>query len=215
MKRNLSLREIDYFISFSFFLMLVPIYFGLSRAELQLKDHLNHFADMLAVLAALYAGRTVFFASPSDVPTQALGANGVFGQENSATTAPVIGINSTPTTPENACQDVTRGLAANKRGSGNALPDKVREETPREVFGVMFAFLIAYATIKGATYLEKIFDYQLWVLIILTNIAAGLFVSIAFTRALDDKKAVKLRVILAIAFSLFSLLISAVAIHYR
>jgi hypothetical protein len=215
MKRNLSLRNIDYLISFSFFLMLFPIYFGLSLTGLHLKDHLNHFADMLAVLAALYAGRTVFFAPSSNVPTQELHNNCILKQEESATTAPLSAVDKAAATSENACQDVKHSPAANNPDAGNGLPDRATGETPQEVFGVMFAFLIAYAAIKGATYLEPICGYQFWILIILMNVTAGSFLSIAFIRALDDKKVVKLRVILALVFSIISFAISAAAIYFR
>jgi len=60
MNKMTQLQKVDLVIGIGFALMLIPIWIRLGNDAYTAADHLGHFADILAVIAALYAGRTAF-----------------------------------------------------------------------------------------------------------------------------------------------------------
>lgn len=205
MKFCSSLRCVDNVIGGAFLLMQVPIFIALvsaaqvtqaNTAGLQLEDHLNYFADTLAVLAALYAGRTVFFA-PSNhaakIPTDQL--PGEVHQQDAEKAG----------TGKDEPGSISGSLISQRKNPVPRSEPVTSVETPQQVFGVMAAFLIAYALIKASTYLDKTWDFQQSVLLYLMFFCAGSFAAVAFTRALNEGRFVGVRVLVALLFGLASI----------
>lgn len=206
MKFCSSLRCVDNLIGGAFLLMQVPIFIALARAAqvtqantagLQLEDHLNYFADTLAVLAALYAGRTVFFSLSK--PAAGAATDRLPGQVDREDG------DMAETGEQDEPASIAESRIAELEHPARRAEPAASVETPQQVFGVMAAFLIAYALIKASTYLDKIWDFQESVLLYLMFFCAGSFAAVAFTRALNEGRLVGVRVLVALAFGIASI----------
>jgi hypothetical protein len=65
-----SLQIVDLAIGIGFALMLMPLWIRLGNGKYNVSDHLGHFADVLGIIAALYAGRTAFFKGQQQLESE-------------------------------------------------------------------------------------------------------------------------------------------------
>lgn len=201
-----SLRAIDLGIAFAFLVMLIPIPISMYRGT-QLMDQLNYFADMLAVLAALYAGRTIFFPSAQDDSDSA-----AVSTNNSGKT-----IEAVDSTEANAVRAVERKKAQSELGLSNQLPKsdvEPHDETPQQVFYAMSTILGAFVLIKIAVFLGRKFVLPEVVLSTLLITAAITFASISFGRALKYKAWVGTRFTFSLVFGITAGLVASLSLAY-
>lgn len=127
MPSKFTLKVVDFLIFLFFAAVLAPIFLRLGHDKYSPSAFLGHFADMLAVLAAVYAGRTVFFKTSNGL------MDGPQGQ--------------------NSSQNNTAKLASGEemRAQDNAKRKVLSQdvgETPKQVYGFMVYLLVGYAAIR-------------------------------------------------------------------
>ncbi|WP_409267374.1 hypothetical protein [Massilia sp. BHUDP2] len=201
-----SLRAIDFAIAFAFFVMLIPIPISMCRGT-HLIDQLNYFADMLAVLAALYAGRTIFFPSAQDASDSA-----AVSMNNSGKTIEVANSPESDAAPaveqKRAQSDVD---PSNQEQKSDVEP---HDETPQQVFYAMSTILGGFVLIKIAVFLGRRFVLPEVVLSTLLITAAITFASISFGRALKYKVRIGTRFTLSLAFGISSGILASLTLAY-
>lgn len=190
MNQVYALRIVDRTIATLYVIMLLPIFLGLGAFGHQKIEHsllLGYFADIIAVIAALYGGRAVFLTSSQSINSGIVAAQSVADEKDAAS------------------------KNVGKIGAINI----VASETPERTFVIMFCFLIAYMAIKISILFEKIHNFQWPLLIILMNLSAVMFAYFAFVEFQKDAKSPFLRFLLAPLAVVGSVIISVWAISSR
>jgi hypothetical protein len=211
-KTSLTLSQVDRVIAIAYVFMLIPIGFGLTKIPADAL--LGYFADILAVVAALYAGRAVFLSVAPVVDTR--------GDEMAK---PASG-NREDAASDSAGNDRRNGATRASKGPGEyreagtaTIPVSTKEstsqpETPQKSFWVMMGFLVVYTGIKAVLLLKDIYRFENWLiaaLLIVGGISFGCFAYIEFQK---DKKMPYWRPLLAVLF-FFSSIVIAIALISR
>lgn len=192
MLSKFTLRAVDSLIFIFFAAVLAPIFLRLGHDKYSPSAFLGHFADMLAVLAAVYAGRTVFFKT-SDGST-----DGTQSQKYS--------------------QNNTVEVASEEKagGQGNDKSDVLSQdggETPKRVYGFMVYLLIGYATIRCVQFWligsnKSAENLALgYLLLFLMAMFVAPFSWIAFYKAINEGTNVFFRILLGLIFPVSALVI--------
>jgi len=199
---NFSLKTIDRIIVIGFAVAVAPIFYRLGHPDYSVSVYLGHFADMLAVLAAVYAGRTAFFET-STVFTA--GRRGRRGIHNDAAKASAGASGST-----------------DKDTSKNNTTRSESVETPQGAYGVMVFFLVVYVVIRCIQFLaigeqKLVSDFIFGVLLLsLMAVFVTPFTYFAFSNAIKEKKNVFLRFLLGLGLPVLAALIGMLwlAVHF-
>lgn len=192
MPSKFTLKVVDILIFIFFAAVLSPIFLRLGHDKYSPSAFLGHFADMLAVLAAVYAGRTVFFKTSG-------------------------GLTDSPQS-QNSSQNYTVKMGSEKEagGQGNAKSKVLSQdggETPKHVYGFMVYLLFGYAAIRCVQFwligsdkpTENLALGSL--LLFLMALFVAPFSWIAFYKAINEGTNVFLRILLGLFLPVSALII--------
>ncbi|MDK6080571.1 hypothetical protein [Massilia varians] len=200
---NFSLKTIDRIIVIVFAVAVAPIFYRLGHPKYSISLHLGHFADMLAVLAAVYAGRTAFFKNSTVFTVVRRRHRGI---QNDA-------VNTTAGAVSGSTDKVT--------SKNNATPQE-SVETPQRVFAVMVFFLLVYVFIRCIQFLtigeqKPVSDFIFGIsLLFLMALFVTPFTYFAFSNAIKEQKNVFFRFLLGLILPISAALIGMLwlAVHF-
>lgn len=203
MTLNFTLKIVDRVIVCVFAAALAPIFYRFGHPDYSTSLYLGHFADMLAVLAAVYAGRTVFFKTSTTFTEVRWRQNSI---QNAAAKTP---------------SDAVSGSTDKTKSKDNATPQESKE-TPQRVFAVMVCFLLVYVFIRCIQFLtigEKklVSDFIFGVsLLFLMALFVTPFTYFAFSNAIKEQKNVFFRFLLGLILPVFAALSGMLwlAVHF-